>query len=54
MKKFKITLKDGDKLEFTGSRLVRDGQGVHVFDENDSTVATFANDDVTSAYEVPS
>jgi hypothetical protein len=52
MKKFKVNLKDGEKLTFEGARLVRDGQGVHVFDENDNTVATFGSADVTSAYEL--
>jgi len=52
MKKFKIKLKDGESLTFTGTRLVRDGQGVHVFDESDNAVATFENSDVAMAYEV--
>lgn len=51
MKSYKVNLKDGEKLTFTGARLVRDGQGVHVFDANDDVVATFDNADVASAYE---
>ncbi len=53
MKKFTINLKAGEKLSFNGVRLVRDGQGVHVFDANDSIVATFENSEVASAYESP-
>ncbi|MBD9544238.1 hypothetical protein IB276_32865 [Ensifer sp. ENS04] len=53
MKTYKINLRDGDKLSFSGARLVRDGQGIHVFDANDNMVATFDNADVASAYEAP-
>lgn len=52
MKKFKVKLKDGETLLFSGSRLVHDGQGVHVYDAGDDIVATFKSNDVTMAYEV--
>jgi hypothetical protein len=52
MKQFKFNLKDGEKLTFAGARLVRDGQGTHVYDENDNVVATFDSADVASAYEL--
>ncbi|WP_156379695.1 hypothetical protein [Rhizobium sp. Leaf383] len=56
MKKFKVSLKDGEKITFEGDRLVRDGQGVHIMIgtvEKESVIATFDNGDVASAYEVP-
>ena len=55
MKKFKVSLKDGEKITFSGDRLVRDGQGVHIMigtPDNESVIATFDNGDVTSAYEL--
>ena len=52
MKTFKFNLKTGDTITFLGARLVRDGQGTHVYDADDNVVATFDSPDVASAYEI--
>lgn len=52
MKQFRVSLQDGENLTFTGNRLSRDGQGVHIFDDLDNVIATFANEQVLSAYEL--
>lgn len=53
MKKFKINLAEGETLTFSGARLSRDGQGLHVYDADENVVATFDSATVTSAYELP-
>lgn len=53
MKKFRVTLSDGEVLTFSGLRLVRDGMGVHIYAEDDHLVAGFTLSEVRSCFEIP-